>query len=158
MTGMTDPTLKAQISDDIKAAMKAGDKVRLGALRMFLAAIKTKEVEGSAARELSDDEVRQVAAKEVKKRTESIEAFEGAGRTELAERERAERAVLLPFAPPPVDESALDALVEEAVAATGATSLQEIGKVMGAVMAKAKALGQVDGTVVQAKVRARLGG
>ena len=158
MTGTTEPTLKTQISDDMKAAMKAGDKVRVGALRMLLAAIKTKEVEGAAARELSDDEVRQVAAKEVKKRTESIEAFERAGRTELAERERAEREVLLPFAPPPVDESALDALVDEAVAATGATSVQEMGKVMGAVMSKAKALGQVDGNVVQAKVRARLGG
>jgi uncharacterized protein YqeY len=142
----------------MKAAMKAGDKLRVGALRMFLAAIKMKEVEGTAARELSDDEVRQVAAKEVKKRTESIEAFEGAGRTELAERERAEREVLLPFAPPPVDESALDALVDEAVAATGATSVQEMGKVMGAVMSRAKALGQVDGSLVQAKVRARLGG
>ena len=158
MTGTTEPTLKTQIGDDMKAAMKAGDKVRVGALRMFLAAIKTKEVEGAAARELSDDEVRQVAAKEVKKRTESIEAFEGAGRTELAEQERAEREVLLPFAPPPVDESALDALVDEAVAATGAMSVQEMGKVMGAVMSKAKALGQVDGSVVQAKVRARLGG
>ena len=158
MTGTTEPTLKTQIGDDMKAAMKAGDKVRVGALRMFLAAIKTKEVEGAAARELSDDEVRQVAAKEVKKRTESIEAFEGAGRTELAQRERAEREVLLPFAPPPVDESALDALVDEAVAATGATSVQEMGKVMGAVMSKAKALGQVDGSLVQAKVRARLGG
>ena len=158
MTGTTEPTLKTQIGDDMKAAMKAGDKVRVGALRMFLAAIKTKEVEGAAARELSDDEVRQVAAKEVKKRTESIEAFEGAGRTELAQRERAEREVLLPFAPPPVDESALDALVTEAVAATGATSVQEMGKVIGAVMSKAKALGQVDGSVVQAKVRARLGG
>ena len=158
MTGTTEPTLKTQIGDDVKAAMKAGDKVRVGALRMFLAAIKTKEVEGAAARELSDDEVRQVAAKEVKKRTESIEAFEGAGRTELAQRERAEREVLLPFAPPPVDDSALDALVDEAVAATGATSVQEMGKVMGAVMSKAKALGQVDGSLVQAKVRARLGG
>ena len=155
---MTDPTLKTQISDEMKASMKSGDKVRVGALRMLMAAIRTKEVEGATARELSDDEVRQVAAKEVKKRTESIEAFEAAGRTELVEQERAEREVLNPYAPPQVDEGAVDALVDEAIAATGATSVKEIGKVMGAVMARAKALGQVDGNVVQAKVRARLEG
>ena len=155
---MTDPSLKTQITDEMKAAMKSGDKVRLGALRMFLAAIKTKEVEGATARELSDEEIRQVAAKEVKKRAESIEAFENAGRDELAAKERAEREVLEPYAPPQVDESAIDALVDEAIAATGATSVKEIGTVMGAVMSKAKALGQVDGTAVQAKVRAKLGG
>ena len=155
---MTDPSLKTQITDEMKTAMKSGDKVRLGALRMFLAAIKTKEVEGATARELSDDEIRQVAAKEVKKRSESIEAFENAGRDELAAKERAEREVLEPYAPPQVDESAIDALVDEGIAATGATSVKEMGVVMGAVMAKAKALGQVDGAVVQAKVRAKLGG
>ena len=155
---MTDPSLKTQISDEMKLAMKAGEKVRVGALRMFLAAIQTKEVEGATARELSDDEIRQVAAKEVKKRGESIEAFEAAGRDELAAKERAEREILEPYAPPQVDESAVDALVDEAIAATGATSPAEMGKVMGAVMSKAKALGQVDGAVVQAKVRAKLGG
>jgi uncharacterized protein len=158
VTDMTDPSLKTRISDEMKAAMKAGDTVRVGALRMFLAAIKTKEVEGASARELSDDEIGQVAAREVKKRAESIEAFDAAGRTELAERERAEREILLPFAPPQVDTATLGALVDEAVAATDATSVAEMGKVMGAVMAKAKALGQVDGNVVQAMVRARLGG
>jgi uncharacterized protein len=155
---VTDPTLKTQISDQMKASMKSGDTVRVGALRMLMAAIRTKEVEGATARELSDDEVRQVAAKEVKKRSESIEAFEAAGRTELVERERAERDVLAPYAPPQVDEAAVDALVDEAIAATGATSVKEMGRVMGAVMARAKALGQVDGNLVQARVRARLGG
>ena len=157
MSDPSDPTLKSRITEEMRSAMKAGDKVRVGTLRLFLAAIKTREVAGTA-RELTDDEVREVAAKEVKKRAESIEAFESAGRTELAERERAEREILLPFAPPPVDESVLDTLVEEAVTATGATSAREMGKVMGAVMAKAKALGAVDGNAVQAKVRARLGG
>jgi len=155
---VTDPSLKTQITDEMKAAMKSGDKVRLGALRMFLAAIKTREVEGATARELSDDEIRLVAAKEVKKRSESIEAFENAGRDELAAKERAEREILEPYAPPQVDEAAIDALVDEAIAATGATSVKEMGIVMGAVMSKAKALGQVDGAVVQAKVRAKLGG
>lgn len=155
---MTDPSLKTQITDEMRSAMKAGDKVRVGTLRMFLAAIQMKEVEGDTARELSDDEIRQVAAKEVKKRGESIEAFEAAGRDELAAKERSEREVLEPYAPPQVDESAVDALVDEAIAATGATTPAEMGKVMGAVMAKARALGQVDGAAVQAKVRAKLGG
>jgi uncharacterized protein YqeY len=107
-------------------------------------------------RELSDDEVREVAGKEVKRRTESIEAFESAGRTELAEKERAEREVLQPFAPEQLSDAAIDALIDEAMSATGATSMQEMGKVMGAVMASAK--GKVDGSVVQQKVRERLAG
>lgn len=155
---MTDPTLKTQVSDEIKASLKAGDSLRVGALRMLLAAIQTKEVEGAAARELSDDEIRQVAAKEVKKRSESIEAFEAAGRTELVERERAERDVLTPYAPPQVDDAALDALIVEAIAATGATSVQQMGAVMSAVMSRAAALGRVDGRLVQAKVRDKLSG
>jgi uncharacterized protein YqeY len=149
------PTLKTQIGQDMHAAMKAGDKVRVGTLRMLMAAIQTKEVEGSAARELSDDEVREVAAREMKRRTDAIEAFDDAGRTELADKERAEREILAGYAPPQLDDAAIDALVDEALAATGATSLKEMGKVMGAVMAKAK--GQVDGNVVQGKVKARLG-
>jgi uncharacterized protein YqeY len=151
---VAEPTLKTQISGEMKAALKAGDKVRVGTLRMLMAAIQNKEVEGSAARELSDDEVRGVAQKEVKKRNDSIEAFDAAGRTELADKERAEKAILEAYAPSRLDEAAVDALVDEALEATGATTMQEIGKVMGAVMAKAK--GRVDGNVVQAKVKARL--
>ena len=151
---MGDPSLKAQITAEMTAALKAGDKVRLGALRMFLAAIKNTEVEGDRARELSDDEIRDVAAKEVKKRTESIEAFESAGRTELAEKERAEREILLIYAPEQLSETEVDALVQDAIAATGATSAKEMGKVMGVVMGKAK--GKVDGAVVREKVLALL--
>lgn len=152
---MGDPALKTQVTEEMKVALKAGDKVCLGALRMFLAAIKNKEVEGSRARELSDDEVREIAAKEVKKRTESIEAFDAAGRTELADKERAEREVLAAYAPPQLSEAEVDALIDEAFAATGATSPGEMGKVMGLVMGKAK--GKVDGNLVQKKVRDRLG-
>lgn len=152
---MSDPTLKAQVTEDMRTALKAGDKLRLGALRMFLAAIQNKEVEGARARELSDDEVRELAAREVKKRTESMEAFEAAGRDELADKERAEREVLSAYAPARLSEAEVDALVEEALAATGATSAKEMGKVMGLVMSKAK--GRVDGNAVQLKVRARLG-
>lgn len=150
---MSDPTLKAQVRQEMNAALKSGDKVRLGALRLFLAGIMNKEKE--LRRELSDDEVREVAAKEVKKHTESIEAFDGAGRTELAQKERTERDVIVPYAPERLSDEAVDALVDEAIAATGATSAKEIGKVMGAAMSRAK--GRVDGAVVQQKVRARLG-
>ena len=151
---MGDPTLKAQVHEQMTAALRAGEKVRLGALRMLASSITNREKE--VMRELSDDEVREVAAKEVKRRTESIEAFESAGRTELAEKERAEREVLQAFAPEQLSDAEVDALIDGAISATGATSMQEMGKVMGAVMASAK--GKVDGSVVQQKVRERLAG
>jgi uncharacterized protein len=149
-----DPTLKVQVHEQMTSALRAGEKVRLGALRMLASSITNREKE--VMRELSDDEVREVAAKEVKRRTESIEAFESAGRTELAEKERAEREVLQPFAPEQLSDAEVDALIDGAISATGATSMQEMGKVMGAVMASAK--GKVDGSVVQQKVRERLAG
>lgn len=149
---MTGSTLKDEIHTQMTDAMKAGDKVRVGALRMFASAIRYREDE--LGHELSDDEIREVAGKEVKKRNESIEAFAGAGRTELADKEAAERDVIAPWAPAQLDDAAVDALVDEALAATGATSVKELGKVMGFVMGKAQ--GQVDGSVVQQKVRARL--
>jgi hypothetical protein len=147
-----DRTLKAQVREQMTAALRVGDKVRLGALRMLAAAITNREKE--VLHDLSDDEVREVAGKEVNKRSESIDAFESAGRTELAEKERAEREVLRPFAPEQLSDAAVDALIEEAMSTTGATSIKEMGKVMGAVMASAK--GKVDGHVVQQKVRERL--
>ena len=151
---MSDPSLKATIQSETVAALKAGEKVTVGALRMLTAAIVNKEKE--LRRELSDDEVREVAAKEVKKRTESIEAFESGGRQELADKEEAERQVLRAYAPEQLSDEQVDALIDDAIASTGASGVQEMGKVMSVVMAGAK--GKVDGSVVQAKVRARLGG
>jgi len=151
---VSDPGLKATIRADTVAALKAGEKIKVGALRMLTAAIVNKEKE--LRQELSDDEVREVAAKEVKKRAESIEAFEGAGRQELADKEEAEREILRAYAPEQLSEAQVDVLIEHAIASTGASGPQEMGKVMGAVMAGAK--GKVDGSVVQAKVRARLEG
>ena len=151
---MTESPLKMQIHEQMTAAMKAREQVPLGALRMLLSAIRYKEDE--LGHELSDDEVRAVAGSQVKKRSESIEAFEQAGRTELAEKEKAEREVLAAYAPAQLSDEAVDALVDEAIASTGATSMQQMGQVMGAVMGTAK--GQVDGSVVQAKVKARLPG
>jgi uncharacterized protein YqeY len=149
-----DPTLKKQVHEQMTAALRAGDKVRLGALRMLSAAITNREKE--VMHELDDDEVREVAAREVKRRGESIEAFESAGRTELADKERTEREVLQPFAPEQLSDAEVDALIEQAIASTGATSMGDMGRVMGAVMASAK--GKADGSVVQAKVKERLSG
>jgi uncharacterized protein len=147
------PTLKARLASEITAALRAGERVRLSALRMLSAAVTNREKE--LRHELSDDEVRDVAAREVKKRAESIEAFEGAGRRELADKERAEREAIAGYAPQPMSDGELDALLDEAFASTGATSERDLGAVMRFVMGKAK--GRVDGKVAQEKVRARLG-
>ena len=151
---MGDWTLKARVRAEMTAALKAGDKLRLSALRLLAAAITNREKE--VLHDLSDDEVREVAGKEVKRRNESIEAFDSAGRTDLVDRERAEREVLQPFAPEQLSDAEVDALIDEAIASTGTTSAKEMGKVMGAVMATAK--GKVDGGVVQRKVLERLSG
>jgi uncharacterized protein len=145
-------SLKSEIRERMNEALKAGEKTRLGALRMLTAAITNREKQ--LRHELSDDEVREVAGKEVKKRTESIEAFEAAGRSELVEQETAEREAIAVYAPEPLSEAEVDALVDEAIAEAGATSMKEMGSVMGAVMAR---IGKrADGSVVQAKVRERL--
>jgi uncharacterized protein YqeY len=146
-------SLKERIRRETTAALKAGDKVRLGALRMLSAAVVNREKE--VLHELSDDEVREVAAKEMKKRAESIEAFEGAGRTELAEKERAERGVIEPYAPERLSDAQVDEVIDQAFAATGASSPGDMGAVMGFVMGRVK--GRADGAQVQRKVRARLG-
>jgi len=151
---MEQASLKTKLREEMTAALRAGEKTRLGALRLLSAAITNREKE--ERRELTDDEVREVAGREVKRRNESIEAFEGAGRTELADHERAERDVLSAYAPEQLGEGEVDALIDEAIASTGATSVKEMGKVMGAVMAQAK--GNADGTLVQQKVRAKLEG
>jgi uncharacterized protein YqeY len=151
---VSDPTLKDRIASEMRDALRAGEKIRLGALRMLSAAVTNREKE--LRHELSDDEVRDVAAREVKKRAESIEAFEGAGRRELAEKERAEREAIAGYAPELLSDQDVDALIDEAFAATGAASEKELGSVMGYLMGKAK--GRVDGNVVQRKVRDRLAG
>ena len=151
---MADPTLKERLSEEMKDAMRAGEKIRLGALRMLSAAITNREKE--VGHELSDDEVREVAGREVKRRNESIEAFEKGGRTDLVDKETSERSVVEPYAPGELSEAEVDAMIDEAIAQTGAMSAKEMGRVMGVVMGRAK--GRVDGSVVQAKVRERLDG
>jgi uncharacterized protein len=151
---VSDLTLKERVAEELREALRAGEKVRLGALRMLSAAITVREKE--VLHELSDDEVREVAAKEVKKRNESIEAFEAAGREELARKELEERTAIEPYAPEQLSDEEVDAAIAEAIAASGASSEQDLGKVMGAVMGKLK--GRVDGNVVRSRVQERLTG
>jgi len=147
-------TLKERIAEEIKASMKSGAKTRLAALRFLSTQVTNREKD--VRHELSDEEVQEVAVKEVKRRTEAIEAYDAAGRDDLASREREEREVLSAYAPERLSEAEVDALVEEAIATTGASTPQEMGKVMGFVMGRAK--GRVDGGAVQEKVKARLSG
>ena len=146
-------TLKTRVAEEMKDSLRGGQKVRLGALRLLSASVKNREVE--LRRELTDEEFLEVVAREVKRRNEALEAYEKAGREDLAAKEREEREVLQVYLPAQLGPEETDALVEEAIAATGATSVRELGKVMGYVMNKAK--GRVDGAAVQQRARARLG-
>jgi len=151
--------LKARLRTEMTAALKARDALTLGTLRMALAAITNEEVSGSTARELDDREVMAVLAREVKKRKESAEAFDGAGRVELADKERAESAVLSQYLPAQLSDDEIPALVAEAIAqvaaATGATpTIRQMGQVIKA--AQATAAGRVEGAKISAAVKAAL--
>lgn len=146
--------LKQRLTDEMKAALKAGEKTRLGALRLLSASVKNREVE--LRHELSDEELQEVAVREVKRRNEAIEAYESAGREDLAGKEREEREVLTAYAPQQLGAEEVEALIREAIEQTGASSPKEMGKVMGFVMGRAK--GRVDGSAVQARVKELLEG
>ena len=145
--------LRDRISDEMRAAMKAREQTRVSTLRMLMAAMKNTQVE--KGHELSDDEVLEVVAREAKRRRESMEAFEKGGRAELVEKEGAELAVLEAYLPEQLGEDELGALVDDAIAETGASTPKEMGAVMKVVMGKVK--GRADGASVSAMVRARLG-
>jgi uncharacterized protein YqeY len=149
-----DASLKARLDREIKEALRAGDRVRLGALRLLSAAITLREKE--LRRALSDEDVREVATREARKRREAIEAYEAAGRQELADKERAEREALEPYLPDQLSDAEVNLLIDDAISRTGAASASDMGKVMAAVMSRAR--GSVDGADVQRRVRARLGG
>lgn len=153
---MTDDTLKARLQHDLHDAMRARDTVRSGTLRMTLTAITNAEVAGDEARELSDDEVLKVVAKEAKKRKEAAAAFTGAGRPELAATEEAELLVLEGYLPAQLDHEALREIVDRAVAATGATGMPQLGMVMKA--AQGEVAGRADGGRVAAVVKQVLSG
>jgi uncharacterized protein YqeY len=145
-------TLKERINADMKTAMREKDKARLGTIRMLQAAIKQREVDERI--ELGDAEVLAVLDKMVKQRRDSIEQFRQAGRDELAEKEEFELGVLQHYLPAALSDEELDALVNEAVEASGAESVKDMGKVMG--ILKPKVQGRADMGAVSAKVKARL--
>jgi len=147
--------LKEQLQGDLTAAMKARDELRAATLRMALTAITTEEVAGKQARVLSDDEVLTVLTREAKKRREAAEAFDGAGRVELATRERAEGEVLAEYLPAQLGDDELAELVRAAIAETGADNPKAMGQVMRAV--QPQVTGRAEGGRVAAEVRRQLG-
>jgi uncharacterized protein YqeY len=147
--------LKDRLRADLTSAMKSRDELRTATLRMVLAAVSAEEVAGKEARELSDDEVQGVLRREAKKRREAAEAFGAAGRTEQAEREQAEGDVVATYLPAQLDDADLAAIVADVVTRTGASGMEDLGKVMGA--AQGAVAGRADGSRVAAEVRRQLG-
>jgi uncharacterized protein YqeY len=147
-------TLKERITEDMKAAMRASKKERLSTIRMVQAAIKQREVDERIT--LDDAQVIAVLEKMVKQRRESIALFEQGGRPDLADKEKVEIVLLQSYLPPQLTEAEVDALVQEAIASTGAASVNDMGKVMALV--KAKAAGRADMGAVSARIKATLGG
>jgi uncharacterized protein YqeY len=145
-------TLKERITDDMKAAMRAGEKERLGTIRMLQAAIKQREVDERIT--LDDTQVLAVVEKMLKQRKESIAQFEQGGRTDLADKERSEITQLQAYLPEQLSDAEVDALIKAAIASTGAASVKDMGKVMGVV--KAQAAGKADMGAVSARIKAAL--
>ena len=146
-------SLKDRITDDMKSALKAGEKDRLKVVRLVLAAIKQVEIDKRV--ELDDAGVLSVLDKMVKQRRDSVEQFEKGGRDDLAAIELAEIDVLETYLPEQLTDQELDTLIDAAISATGAGSIRDMGKVMGQI--KAQAAGRADMGTVGARVKARLG-
>lgn len=149
------PKLKDQLRADLTTAMKSRDETRTRALRMALTSISTEEVSGAVARDLSDDEVIKILAREAKRRREAASAFADADRAEQADGELAEERVLNGYLPAQLDDDELAALVAAAIAETGASGPAAIGQVMKAVTPRIA--GRADGSRVAAQVRSQLG-
>ena len=147
--------LKEQLQSDLTTAMKSRDELRASTLRMALTAITTEEVAGKQARQLSDDEVVKVLTREAKKRREAAEAFSGAGREELAARERDEGEVLATYLPAQLGDEELAALVRAAIEESGASGPQAMGQVMKVV--QPQVAGRAEGGRIAAEVRRQLG-
>jgi uncharacterized protein YqeY len=144
-------SLKAQINEDMKTAMRAKDKERLGAIRLILAAIKQREVDERI--ELSDTQVLGGLEKMIKQRRESLAQYQNAGRDDLAVRESFEIDLIQTYMPASLSDAEIDSLIADAIAATGAQSLRDMGKVMALI--KDQAQGRADMAAVSARVKAR---
>jgi hypothetical protein len=147
-------SLKERITDDMKAAMRSGEKERLGVIRMITSAIKQREVDERIT--LDDAQVLSVLEKMIKQRKESLVQFQAGNRQDLVDKESAEITLLQTYLPSQLSDAEIDALIGDAIAATGAASIKDMGKVMG--MIKAKAQGRADMGAVVAKIKAKLGG
>ncbi|NHA14045.1 GatB/YqeY domain-containing protein [Thioalkalivibrio sp. XN279] len=146
-------SVKNQLREDMKQAMRSGDKARLGVVRMALAAIQQREVDERI--ELDDAGVLGVIEKMIKQRRESVEQYRAGGRQDLVDKESAEIELLSAYLPEPLDAAELAALVDEVVAATGATSMKDMGKVMAELRHRAQ--GRADMAALSAQVKSRLG-
>jgi hypothetical protein len=148
--------LKDRLRSDLTGSIKARDELRSSTLRMVLAAITNAEVAGKQARELSDDDIVGVLSTEAKKRREAASAFADAGRAELADKERAEAAVIADYLPEQLDEAAIAEIVTAAIQQTGAADegMRAMGKVMGVVQPEVR--GRADGAAVAAEVKRQL--
>jgi uncharacterized protein YqeY len=147
-------SLKERITDDMKAAMRAGEKQRLGLIRMITSAIKQREVDERIV--VDDTQVLSVLEKMIKQRKESLVQFQAGNRQDLVEKEAAEIALLQGYLPSQLNPAEIDALIDEAVAATGATSIKDMGKVMAVL--KTKAQGRADLGKIGATIKAKLSG
>lgn len=146
-------SLKDRIQEDMKTAMRAKDKQRLGAIRLMLAAIKQREVDERI--ELTDIQALAVLEKMIKQRRESLAHYQSAGRDDLAAQESFEIEIIHAYLPTPLSETDLDALIANAIAVTGAQSVRDMGKVMALI--KDQAQGRADMAVVSAQVKAHFG-
>jgi hypothetical protein len=146
--------LKERIDADLKAALKASDKIRVSTLRLIKSAIKNLEIERGAP--LAEEEIIGVLSSLAKQRKESIEEFKKASRVDLVEREEEELSIIKAYLPEELSEEELEKIIQETIQETGATSLKDMGKVMKTIMPKVK--GRADGRVVNQKVRKLLGG
>jgi uncharacterized protein len=147
-------SLKDRITEDVKAAMRAGEKERLGVIRMITAAIKQREVDERIT--LDDAQVLSVLEKMIKQRKESLVQFQAGNRQDLVDKESAEIVLLQSYLPSQLSPAEIDALITEAIASSGAASIKDMGKVMAII--KAKAQGRADMAQVGAKIKAKLGG
>jgi uncharacterized protein len=145
-------TLKERITEDMKSAMRAGEKERLGTIRLALAAIKQREVDERIT--LDDGQVLAVLEKMIKQRREAITQFQAGGRADLVAKESAEVTVLEAYLPARLSDAELDAIIAAAIASTGATSPKDMGKVIAAV--KTQAQGRADMGAVSARVKEKL--
>jgi len=145
--------LKEQITSAMKTAMREKDKARLGVIRLMLAAIKQIEID--ERKELDDAETLAVLDKMLKQRRESIKQYEAAARQDLLEQEQYEVGVIQDFMPAQLDEAEIDSIIDAAIAETGATSMKEMGKVMGIIRPQLQ--GRADMGAVSGKIKARLG-